>query len=226
MASMPTRISVCTESGLSTMTSRRTGGGGSIGLIAGKISALTNNNATVDGFYIAEIILVSLIFLFVGVTLYPASEAVVPLHYQRNTALRAISMSVNVVVGALLIIYFCFSIYGVHAAYNPPSEPGANVRMRLSLLILPTTSLLLLSTLGAFSAIARGLRSHMIPSIVIGTASLTLFFEATQPYVEYLNNFTTKDWRDDAYVGMFVLNWLSLAGLAVFVPLGVAFTYY
>ncbi len=31
MASMPTRISVCTASGLSTTTMRRVGGGGSIG---------------------------------------------------------------------------------------------------------------------------------------------------------------------------------------------------
>jgi hypothetical protein len=201
-------------------------------MISSKIGVQAANNKPIDGFYVAEVILASLILLLAAVILYPASEAVAPFEYQTNAPLRAVSISVNTVVGAIVLIYFCFSIYGVHAAFDPPWRVP-NVpppKLSVSTFGLPITSLLLLSILGAFVAIGRGVRPHIVPSLVIGIVCLSMFLELTQPYVQWLNGNATAqhtgDWRDYAYVGMFVLNCLSMVGLAVQVSLAAAFLYY
>lgn len=196
----------------------------SIGLVSARIAAATHANQSINGFFVADIILASLLLLFTTVTLYPASEGSIPFGYQRSSGLRALAMSVNTVIGAVFLIYFCFAIYGVHAAFDTP--PTTQEKVQSSLLALPTTSLLLLSTLGAFIAIGRGLRPHMIPSLILCVISITLLFEDTSAFVVFMNKKASDDWRDDAFVGMFILNWISLLGLAVTVPVYTAFAFY
>jgi len=197
----------------------------SISLISNRIAPVAWKNQSVDGFYVAEVVLASLILAFMVITLYPASEGCIPFDAQRHSALRAITLSVNTVVGAIILIYFCFAIYGVHMAFDPPTS-SSGLRSALSTLSVPTTSLLLLVTLGAYYAVGRGIRSHMIPYIVVGIVALIFFLDQTNPYVGLLDYALTHDWHDDAYVAMFALNCLSIAGVAIMVSLGIAFAFF
>jgi hypothetical protein len=194
----------------------------SISLISNRIAPDAYDNKPVDGFYIAEVILVSLLLAFIVTTLYPASEACIPHELQRSSAIRAVVLSANTVVGAIVLIYFCFAIYGVHAAFDPRPD-FLQFKLGMSTTALPTTSLLLLVSLGAYSAVGRGIRSHMIPYIVVGIAALFIFLDYTQKYVSWLDYFMAKDWRDNAFVAMFALNCLSIAGVAITVSLSIAF---
>lgn len=197
----------------------------SISLISNNIAVFASQNQSVDGFYIAEVILASLILAFMVITLYPASEGCIPFDAQRHSVIRPITLCANTVVGAIVLIYFCFAIYGVHMAFDPSIRNDYG-RLPLSTLSVPTTSLLLLVTLGAYSAVGRGIRSHMIPYIVVGIVALIFFLEQMNPYVALLDYGLTHDWRDDAYVAMFALNCLSIAGVAAMVSLGIAFAFY
>jgi len=188
--------------------------------ISAGVSILALGNLTVDGFYIAELVLMVFIGFFIPVALYPASESCILFEKQRHAGIRAISLILNTVVGAIVVIYLCFAIYSVHDALSMRFSPV------ISTISIATTSMLLVITLGAYYAVGSGIRAYMIPYMVVGVVALIIFLENTAPYVRWLNGDGVKhDYHDTAYVAMFALNCLSILGMAIMVGLSVAFAF-